>query len=142
MIPTTIIQKMGQQAGNVDRDSADEGKVNEALAAIGIEDHEQPKEFFTRFKLSGVLSNHPVELLDLCSPTDQIFEATDFGRDTYEMTDDFVCLTSGEGEGFLVYSKQNRKIYDVSVSDLDALEAGEKEASWDSFYDLVDWYLS
>ncbi len=67
---------------------------------------------------------------------------TDFGRDTYEMTDDFIYLTSGEGEGFLVYSKQNRKIYDVSVSDLDVLEAGEKQATWDSFFDLIDWCLS
>ena len=142
MIPATITQKMSQQAGNVDRDSTDLDKVNQALATLGIEDHEQPKEFFTRFKLSGVLSNHPVELLDLCSPTEQIFEATDFGRDTYEMTDDFICLTSGEGEGFLVYAKENRKVYDVSVSDLDALEAGEKEATWESFFDLIEWYLS
>ena len=142
MIPATITQKMSQHAGNVDRDSADLDKVNQALATLGIADHEQPRDFFTRFNLSGVLSKRPVELLDLCSPTEQILEATDFGRDTYQMTDDFICLTSGEGEGFLVYAKETRKIYDLSVSDLDALEAGEREATWESFFDLIEWYLS
>lgn len=69
-------------------------------------------------------------------------EATDFGRDAYEITEDFVCLTSGEGEGFLIYGKKDRRIYDVSVSDLDALEAGEAEARWDSFFDLIEWYVT
>lgn len=142
MIPTTIIEKMGQQSGNVHREPADQEKVKSALAALGVENHDQLREFFIRFKLSGVLSNQSVELLDLCSPTDQIMEATDFGRDAYEITEDFVCLTSGEGEGFLIYGKKDRRIYDVSVSDLDALEAGEAEARWDSFFDLIEWYVT
>jgi len=132
---------MSQQAGQVDRASDEVGMVTECVRSLGVEDHEQLKDFFSRYKLSGVLSGRTVELLDLCSPSPQIGEATEFGRDTYEITDDFVCLTSGEGEGFLLYSKLDRRIYDVRVSELDALEAGQVKCRWESFYDLIEWYL-
>lgn len=56
-----------------------------------------------------------------------------------EVTEDYVCLTSGEGEGFYLYSITDRKIYDVSVDELDDLEAGKKEARWGSFYELLEW---
>ena len=142
MIPNSIIEKMSGRIGHVDRSPSDLDKVNQSLAALGIGDTEEFSEFFRRFNLSGVLSTREVELLDLCSPTEQIREATDFGRDTFDMTQDFVCLTSGEGDGFIVYSKIDKKIYDVGVADLDDLEAGNREADWGSFYELIDWYLS
>ncbi len=141
MIPDTINNLMSQQAGQVKRFSSEIEKVHECLRSLGVYEHEQLKEFFCQYKLSGILSNRSVELLDLCSPSPQIEEATDFGRDTYDITDDFICLTSGEGDGFLLYSKLDRKVYDISVSELDSLEAGDTECRWESFYDLIEWSL-
>ena len=141
MIPDSIIEKMSRQDGQVDRDPSDLSRVDDVLTELGIGEAEEFSEFFRRYKLSAVLSKREAELLDLCSPTKQILEATEFGRDVFQMTPDFVCLTSGEGEGFIVYSKIDKRIYDVSVAELDKLEAGTKEANWDSFYELIDWYL-
>ncbi|WP_145115884.1 hypothetical protein [Botrimarina mediterranea] len=114
----------------------------EYLDVLGLSGDQQVREFFQNYNLSGVLSNRSHELLDLCSPTSQIIEATDFGRDTYGISENFVCLTSGEGEGFILYSKVDGKVYDVAVNQLDELEAGKIKARWQSFVELIEWYLS
>lgn len=141
MIPRSIVDAMSRQVGLVNRSENDAERVLASLAELGVSDHEQLKEFFLAYKLSGVLSKRETELVDLCSPTPQILETTEFGRDTFEVTDDFICLTSGEGDGFILYSKTSRKLFDVSVDELDAVESGERKADWESFYDLIKWYL-
>ena len=133
---------MSSQIGAVERSADDLSLVSECLEALGLSGDQEVKEFFEAFKLSGVLSNRSQELLDLCSPSPQIAETTDFGRDTYEITEYFVCLTSGEGEGFILYSKPDGKVYNVAVNQLDDLEAGKVDATWQSFFDLIEWYLS
>ncbi len=133
---------MSSQVGNVERPTADLPVVAERLAELGIGGDPQVREFFKNYTLSGVLSDRPLELLDLYSPTPEIAEATDFGRDVYEITDEFVCLTSGEGEGFILFSKTDGSVFDVDVDQLDDLEAGNLEPSWLSFYELIEWYLT
>lgn len=142
MIPNSIKELMSKQQGQVKRPSEDAEKVVQCLKDLGLEGHEQLHEFFTTYRLSGVLSKtSPEELMDLASPTPQIAEVTEFVRDTYGVLEDFVCLTTGEGEGFYLYSKSDRRIYNVGVDELDALEAGEKKAEWNSFFELLEWYL-
>ena len=133
---------MSRQVGAVKRSPDELPRVSACLQSLGLSHDQQVREFFEECKLSAVLASRPQELLDLCSPTPQIEEVTDFGRDTYEIPEEFICLTSGEGEGFILYSKSDGKVYDVSVSQLDDLEAGRLKATWASFYDLIEWYLS
>jgi hypothetical protein len=142
MIPNIIKVAMDKQSGQIERPVADISSVIDCLRSLGLDNHLQLRDFFSNYKLSGVQSKRAEELLDLCSPTRQIAEATYFGRDIYGISDDFICLTSGEGEGFLLYSKLDQKIYDVAVSELGTLASGEKTAGWESFYDLIEWYLS
>ncbi len=143
MIPNFIEKLIKNQKGDYFRDSYKIELVQEALLKLNIKHHEEINAFFSTYNLSGVLSESSnVELLDLCSPTPQIFDATEFGRDVYDITEDYICLTSGEGEGFFLYSIEDKKVYDVNVEDLDALEAGKLEPRWNSFFDLMKWYLA
>jgi hypothetical protein len=142
MVPDSIITAMSRQAGAVKRTHDELPKVHSSLEALELSRDQQVKEFFEEFKLSAVLTRRGQELLDLCSPAPQIEEATEFGRDTFDIPENFVCLTSGEGEEFILYSKRDGKVYDVSVSQLYDLEAGKTEATWSSFYNLIEWYLS
>lgn len=143
MIPNLIHELIKDQKGNYSREQNKIELVQAALSQLNIKDHEEINSFFSTYNLSGVISrSSKEELLDLCSPTPQIFEATEFGRDVYEITEDFICLTSGESEGFFLYSKKDQKVYDVNVEDLDDLESGELEPRWDSFFDLIKWYLA
>ena len=144
MIPQTIVDAIENQSrGNYMRTNSDSTEVLESLRELGVDEHNQLKEFFLRYNLSGcLLGQEGEELLDLCSPTRQIAGATDFGRDVYEVPASYICLTSGEGEGFYLYSIADRIVYDVDVDQLDALEAGQIKARWESFYDLLEWYVS
>jgi hypothetical protein len=133
---------MKDQAGSVVRPDQQFQRAMSSLSALGIDRDTEFAEFFLNFRLSAVLSNQNIELLDLCSPTEQILGATEFARDIYEMPSEFICLTSGEGEGFIVYSKRDGKIYDIGVDEIDDLDNGITAARWDSFYELIEWYLS
>lgn len=81
------------------------------------------------------------EISDLCSIDHEIFVNTKFGREVYGVPDDFICLTSGENEAFILYSKKDKKIYEAGVEGMDALRNGEIKPVFESFYDLIEWYL-
>jgi len=142
VIPESIKEIMSTESAHVFRKPEKIHQVVECLETLGVADHDQLKEIFTTYNLNAFISKRLTELMDLCSPTPQIAETTDFGRDIYEVPEEYICLTSGEGEGFFLYSKLDRKVYDVDVSELEALDAGEKEARWETFFDLIEWYVS
>jgi len=133
-----LLRRCRDRLVKLERSSSDLEKVNLALQKIAVKATEELAEFFRQFKLPGVLNKRSVELLDLCSPTEQIQEATEFGQDAFEIKDDFLCLTSSEGEGFVLYSKSSKRAFDASADELDSLEAGDKEPEWNSFFELIE----
>lgn len=142
MIPKNIINALQAQKGEVERVPEQMSSVSSNIEALGLGGHTEIEEFFSTYDLAGVSSSREVELLDLCSPGDEIRETTEWARDIYQVGQDFVCLTSGEGEGFVLYSKVDRKVYDISVSELPALENGNVSPKWQSFFELIEWYLA
>ncbi len=142
MIPEKIVTLMSKQTGKCLRPAGDKEKIIECLKELGIEDHEQIKEFFIMYKASAILSKTSnEELMDLLSPTKQIADVTEFVRDVYGVKDDYICISSAEGEGFFLYSKIDSAIYDVNVEELEELEAGSTTPKWTSFFDFLEWYL-
>ena len=141
MIPRDIRDLIIKQPGRVLRSTTELDLVLRSLNDLNISEQSELGEFFLEYCLSGVLSNRRMELLDLCSPTLQIWNATRFGRDVYDVPDEYVCLTSGESEGFVLYSVTNRRIYDIGVSEIEALENGLVQPTWSTFFELMRWYL-
>lgn len=141
MIPHAIAQSLEAQPGKYQRDLSHLPLVQKSLEDLALLDHEQIRQFFESYNLNGILGCRSVELLDLCSPTPQIKEATSFGVDIYGVPEGYVCLTSGEGEGFVLYSTKDRAVYDVSVDQFDKLEQGKIKPTWSSFFELIEWYL-
>lgn len=105
MIPQNIIDLMDNQKGSVKRPSDQVPIVISNSNKLGITPTSEFTEFFIKYRLSGVLSNKEFELLDMASPTSQIVDATNYAIDIYGLPQDFICLTSGEGEGFIIFSK-------------------------------------
>lgn len=142
MIPKSIVDALKAQDGEVERIPEDVPSVITNIEALGLGGHTDIEEFFSAYDLAGIASNKEIELLDLCSPSDEILETTEWARETYEVGKGFLCLTSGEGEGFVLYSKANRKVYDISVDELPLLKDGQISPRWHSFNELIEWYLS
>lgn len=141
MIPRSIIELLVNIDAEVDRDKSESKDVERNIALLGLNGEEEMSHFFKRYDLGGIISNKNFELLDLCGSNDEIYETTDWAKDVYELPDGFVCLTSGEGEGFVLFSKIDGKVYDVSVSQFDDLSQGKVESRWNSYFDLIRWYL-
>ncbi|WP_317055807.1 hypothetical protein [Roseovarius rhodophyticola] len=141
MLTDKILVGMRAQGLSVSRQGEHLKEVEDSLIELGLEEHDQVKVFFEKYKLGAVLSKQLTELMDLCSPTRQIFRTTEFARDIYELPDGYICLTSGEGEGFILYSLLDRKVYDLSVTQFKDLADGKCEATWNSFFELIEWYL-
>jgi hypothetical protein len=142
MIPNKIVDALLAQNGEVQRLPGEKSLVSSNIKSLGLAGHEEIEEFFSSYDLAGVSGGREVELLDLCSPSNEILETTEWAKDIYQIGENFVCLTSGEGEGFILYSKTDRKVYDVSVSEIPALKDGQVCPNWNSFFELIEWYLS
>ena len=138
---TCIQQLMEGQSGNVFRGTNKLSDVEAALRALNIDSTSSFGEFFKRFNLNAVLSPGDYEVLDLISPSEQILAATKFAKEIYDLKGDFVALTSGEDEGFLLYEIGTGCVYDVDVEDLEKLESGDFSPGWNDFYSFVHWYL-
>lgn len=140
MIPKPIIEAFSRQTGEITRNNKE--SVTRNISRLELNHNEQFVDFFLLYDLSGIVSKKEVELIDLCSPSDEILETTEWAKEVYELQDDFICLSSGEGEGFILLSRVDGKVYDVSVNNFDLLESHGVEPRWNSFYELIDWYLN
>lgn len=141
MIPSDVRQLMSQQQGDTSR--SDVGLAQSALAQLGVKRDSEFWEFYSEYCVSAVMSSVSTEeLMDPSDPGPQLADVTEFARETYELEEGFVCITSGEGEGFYLYSLAEASVYDVGVDELDDLEAGRIKPRWASFYDFMRWYVS
>jgi hypothetical protein len=77
------------------------------------------------------------ELEDICSPTRSIKKSTDWVTD-FGIGSDFVCLNSGAGEGFILYSRSTGAIFDVGVAQIAQLNAGTVQPRWPDFHALME----
>ena len=140
MIPKSISDEMLRTRGNVLRKS--ESLVVEELRRLGVPEHSQFGEFFIHFQVSALSSAvSKEELMDLASPAPQIRSVTEFVHGVYDVPDQFICLTSAEGEGFYLYDRDSEAVYDVGVEDVQALAARTVTPSWRDFYTFISWYL-
>lgn len=141
MIPADIQQLMAKQPGQVAR--GDATLVGPELARIGVDEQSELGEFFRAYRVSTIASSASTEeLMDLLLPSHQVRDATEFARDTYDLAEGYVALTSGEGEGFYLYRVKSGEVFDLGVDEFDALEAGQLQPRWSNFYDFLRWFLS
>ncbi len=141
MIPVDIEELMKAQPASFGRDDATE--VLRELEALAVQPEDELAVFYVQYRAVNIHSRRTSEeLMDPAFPTPQLASATEFVRETYEVGDEFLCLTSGEGEGFYLYEIGTGAVFDVNVGELDDLERGRLQPRWSSFFELLRWYLS
>lgn len=142
MIPETIKAKIEKQPGEVHRDALSKARAQHALSKLGVDQESAFAKIYLEYDISAIHSNQTTELLDICFPDeDEILSATRFGREIYDVPEGYLCLTSGEGEGFFLYEIETGRIFDLDVDDMDVLSKDDRQARWNDFYELFEWYL-
>ena len=66
-----------------------------------------------------------------------------FWKEQYpNITDNYLQISSIEGQGSYFYDKETDAVYDVDWSQMDDFMAGKLEPMFNSFYDFLEWYYS
>jgi len=139
MLPEDLKKAIRAHPGRVLREDVDDARTR--LCELGVPMESTFAQFFCEFQGPFPFGSWIKELLDVQRFGPSILHVTQFVRDVYQVPSGFVCLTSPEGEGFLLYDMRTEAVYDVGVSQLDDLERGKLAPRWSSFIDYLREYF-
>lgn len=139
-IPREIVDQMTRIGEFAERPDPESTK-NELLS-LGVSEHSEIFCFCMKYVPAGILDSACLtELIDPSSPATQMRWATDFVREVCDVSHDFICVSTTEGEGFFLLGLQTGGVYDVELPDVEKLNKGELVPTWGSFFDFIEWYL-
>ena len=137
-IPESLVELCLAQQGDVECD--DRAAAAQELERLGIPGDSQFTAFYLRFCPTVFSSPHSYEELnDLTRGS--VRDATAFVHETWELPHEFVCLTSCEGEGCYLYSKETGAVYDFSLADRDTFVAQLPQPIAPDIFRFIEWYL-
>lgn len=141
MIPPDITTKIGQHPWKMERKDRAEAKL--LLQQLGIAETSAFAQFFLAYEGGFALGSGMKEMLDIAGPAHpSIPDATDFVCQAYGVPRTFLCLTSPEGEGFVLYEKKTERVYDTGLDELAALLSGDLRPRWQTFFDYLRDYFN
>ena len=142
MIPKELRDKVEQhRCGNIDRTDPD--AVNEALEELRIPLKSEFGDFFREYAVTALGNpGEKAELRDLLRPTAQIRDVTHFAHEVWELPENYICLSSVEGEGGYLYDRDTGAVWDFDLADREDFIAGRQKPAWNSFFEFMNWYLS
>jgi hypothetical protein len=141
MLPAALVERLDEQEEcnpRLRRPQDMQADVLVALDELGIDRQTQIAEFLMAYRLHAVKAVRGFrQLLDICEPVRHIRQTTEFTRGFFGLSDDFICLDTAEGEGYIVYSKSTGAIHEGGLPEVDALNARTLAPTWASFFDLM-----
>jgi hypothetical protein len=147
MVPKDLAQRLRVQAASnphVLRTQVQRRAAARALFDLKLSEADEIGEFYLEYSMNAIRSAADVNfvLVDICSPSDEVAKATEFVQRAYGVSEDYICLDIAEGESFVLYSRSTKLIFDAGRRDVPALNAGQARPTWNTFYELMDQYVS
>jgi hypothetical protein len=141
MIPLTVERHLAMDGGNIAR--TDPNSAEEALVNLGVAPGSEFGQFYLKYRGSFISPRPVAELLDIAGPAiPAIPDQTDYVRDRYHIPDQYLALTSDEGEGMYLYDKQDQAVYDLDIVMLEDFIHGRMAARWPTFNEFLVWYFA
>ena len=139
-VPDNVSALARTRPGDVIRHDPDAASA--ALQQLGVDPDSQMAAFFRQFCAVNMLSTSSYESLsDPCEPTPQMALGTRFVREVWGLPDEYVCLTSCEGEGCYLYSTRTGAVYDFELASRERFLAAPVE-TWRDFNTFIEWFLT
>ena len=112
------------------------------LEKLGISEESQIGQFYLKYRGPFFSPVRLPELLDVERPTPEVAEQTEYVRTELGVPEDFVCLTTTEGEGMYLYRISTGEVFDVGFKDVPRLGTDEGVlARWMTFQDFLVEYF-
>lgn len=140
MIPNEIAVNIGLHG--LDMRRRDRLEAQHRLEQLGVEEESAFAQFFLEYEGGFALGLGKKEMLDVVGPAyPSIIDVTNFVHRAYGVPHDFICLTSPEGESFVLYDKRTESVYDTGLDQLPALSSGDLQPRWKTFFDYLRDYF-
>jgi hypothetical protein len=140
MIPAQLRELCEKQPGKIHR--ADRGEAQRALQDLGIPLQSEFAEFYLEYSPINFLSTTSYESLsDVSEPTRQVEIVTEFAHEVWQIPSQFICFTSGEGEGGYLYNILDGSVWDFELSTRQEFLDGKQSPMFSSFFAFLVWYL-
>lgn len=140
MIPIQLKILVEQQSGKVQRTNRE--AVERALSNLNVPLDSDFAEFFLNYTITLFRSDVSEEqLCDIAEPTPEIALGTRFVHDVWELPEQFICVSSVQGEGAYLYDLKTGKVWDFELGSREVFLSGRQPAKWNSFFEFMTWYL-
>jgi len=136
-IPEQLRNLILKQPGEIFR--TDKEEVILELRKLGVNEESQLYVFFKEFVITFYPSTTSDE--ELTDIMHGIFMSTEFVQETWGIPDQYICLTSAEGEGCYLYSKETESVYDFSLEDRENFILSPIPR-WKTFFEFLEWFLT
>ncbi|MBV7435633.1 hypothetical protein KRX19_11440 [Cardiobacteriaceae bacterium TAE3-ERU3] len=115
-------------------------KTQEILRSLGVREGSQFYELYSKYFLRHLdCRDGTPEIID---PLPESFERkTVLTREVWELPENYILFTTGEGEGGYLYETEEEKVWDFYLICREELFEGTLP-HWDSFYEFMVWYLT
>jgi len=140
VIPSTVERYLAGSTGDIAR--SDPKTAMRALQDLGVASDTDFGQFYLKYQGSFISPRPVAELLDIEGPSiPAIPDQTEYVRDRYGIPEQYLALTSDEGEGMYLYGKDDGAVYDLDISVLNDFIKGKIPARWATFNDFLIWYF-
>jgi hypothetical protein len=140
LIPADIINSI--RSTKLEMQRRDPVTAQRQLERIGVGSETPFGQFFLQFEGGYAVANGMKELLDIAGPAfPAIPDVTRYICENCGVPETYVCLTSPEGEGFVLYDRVAGAVFDTGLDELPALLAGEVTPRWATFFDYLRDYF-
>ncbi|HEU4561648.1 MAG TPA: hypothetical protein VFS20_27730 [Longimicrobium sp.] len=107
--------------------------IRRELDALRVDPSSELGYFYLNFHPSTVTGWYELHEVDV------IREWTAFAHTELEVPEEFLALTSTEGDGIVLYSRNTGQVFDVQYGQFEALAAGTLQPVGESFSEYLRW---
>lgn len=140
MIPNRIIKSFEENNIPYKRNEIDKENAIKVLEQLGLNPSTEVYEYYSQIYGGNIINPRAIdEMIDIADEV--IFDTLDYIRDRYEISSDFIPLTSDQAEGMFLFNVKDHKIYDFDLACYEDFINGTNPR-WGSFYDFLLWYIT
>ena len=140
MIPNEIIKSFEENNIPYKRNESDKESALKILEQLGLSNSSEAYEYYSQIYGGNTINPRAIdEMLDIAD--EDIFDTLDYVQERYEISSDFIPLTSDQAEGMFLLNIKDNKVYDFELADYkDFID--DPKPRWDSFYSFLLWYIN
>lgn len=112
------------------------------LNELGIPEHSEFFEFYSTY-YGGDLDHREGAsvMVDAIIPQKSLLRTAFFAHEVWEVPEQYILFSTGEGEGGYLYNKDDGTVWDFNLGEQKLLGT-DALPHWNSFYEFMVWYLT